>query len=88
MNRRDYQTGCEITDKIKEIGKLVSQMDITFREKEMLLGPIRESLNTFDTWLIQGRHEAEKEVYKEKSTFKNLIKYLWKNRQSTIDNYH
>jgi hypothetical protein len=78
MNKRDYTTGTQITDKLKEIGKLVHEMDITFREKEMLLEPLRESLNTFDTWLIQGRYEAESEIYKEKSTFKNLIKYLLK----------
>ena len=77
MNHKDYTTGTQITDKIKEIGKLVHEMDITFREKEMLLEPIRESLNTFDTWLIQGRHEAEKEVLKQKSTFKELLKHFF-----------
>lgn len=77
MNRQDYQTGCEITDQIKEIGKLVSQMDITFEEKTALLSPLRESLNTFDNWLIQGRHEAEKEALKEKSTFKELLKHFF-----------
>lgn len=88
MNRTDYTTGCEITDQIKEIGKLVSQMDITFEEKTALLSPLRESLNTFEIWLAKGRHEAEREVYKEKSTFKNLIKHLWKNHQKTTENCH
>ena len=77
MNRQDYTTGCEITDNLKEIGKLVSEMDITFEEKTALLSPLRESLNTFDIWLAKGRYEAEQEILKEKSTFKGFLRYLF-----------
>lgn len=77
MKAKDYTTGSEIIEGIKEMGRLVDEMDIPFYEKSILIDSLKQCLMTFDSWHVRGRVEAEAEIKKEQTTFLGLLKWLF-----------